>query len=174
MAQLFTMLHHRQTIIFRWTLLSIPLLDELITGFPLVGLPLLRDQLGLSYEQIGLLFSVAALSGMVTEPFINILSDRTSKRLWVIGGLLALAVSFALAGSTNSFIALLVAFAMMSSAGGAGVGQSEATLVDNRNHHRFAISIIQLDSALLAGCRLVARRSPVHIASTLPFQGRQK
>src|SRR5579859_3167555 len=130
MTQLFAALHRRQAFFFRWTLLSMPLLDELITGFPIVGLPLLRDQLGLSYEQIGLLFSISALSGMVIEPFINILSDRTSKRPWVIGGLLALAASFALAGSTNNFIALLAAFALMSPAGNAGVGQSEATLVN--------------------------------------------
>jgi len=75
MAQLFAALRLRQAIIFRWTLLSMPLLDELISGFPVVGLPLLRDQLGLSYDQVGLLFSVGALSGMVIEPFINILSD---------------------------------------------------------------------------------------------------
>jgi hypothetical protein len=49
----------------RLTLLSTVLLDGLITGFPVVGLPLLRDQLGLSYGQIGLLFSVEALSGMI-------------------------------------------------------------------------------------------------------------
>jgi FSR family fosmidomycin resistance protein-like MFS transporter len=130
MTQLFAALRRRQAFFFRWTLLSMPLLDELITGFPIVGLPLLRDQLGLSYEQIGLLFSISALSGMVIEPFINILSDRTSKRPWVIGGLLALAASFALAGSTNNFIVLLAAFALMSPAGSAGVGQSEATLID--------------------------------------------
>ncbi|TMD68646.1 MAG: MFS transporter [Chloroflexi bacterium] len=130
MAQLFAALRLRQAIIFRWTLLSMPLLDELISGFPVVGLPLLRDQLGLSYDQVGLLFSVGALSGMVIEPFINILSDRTSKRYWVIGGLLALSASFVLAGSSNNFIVLLAAFTLMFPANSAGSGLSEATLID--------------------------------------------
>ena len=130
MAQLFAALRLRQANIFRWTLLSMPLLDELISGFPVVGLPLLRDQLGLSYDQVGLLFSIGALSGMVIEPFINILSDRTSKRYWFIGGLLALAASFALAGGSNNFIVLLAAFALMFPADGVGVGLAEATLID--------------------------------------------
>lgn len=130
MAHVFAALRLRQAFIFRWTLLSMPLLDELITGFPIVGLPLLRDQLGLSYEQVGLLFSIGALSGMIIEPGINILSDRTPKRLWVIGGLLLLAVGFALAGSTTNFAVLLLAFALTSPAGCAGVGLSEATLID--------------------------------------------
>ncbi|HAE82133.1 MAG TPA: MFS transporter, partial [Ktedonobacter sp.] len=130
MAHLFAALRLHQAFIFRWTLLSMPLLDELITGFPIVGLPLLRDQLGLSYEQVGLLFSAGALSGMIIEPGINILSDRTSKRRWVIGGLLLLAVGFALAGSTTNFVVLLLAFALTSPADCAGVGLSEATLID--------------------------------------------
>lgn len=130
MTHLFAALRLHQSFIFRWTLLSMPLLDELITGFPIVGLPLLRDQMGLSYEQVGLLFSAGALSGMIIEPGINILSDRTSKRCWVIGGLLLLAVGFALAGSTTNFVVLLLAFALTSPAGCAGVGLSEATLID--------------------------------------------
>lgn len=166
MTQLFAALRLRQATIFRWTLLSMPLLDELISGFPFVGLPLLRDQLGLSYEQVGLLFSVGALSGMVIEPFINILSDRTSKRYWVIGGLLALSVSFGLAGSSNNFIVLLAAFALMFPANSAGSGLSEATLID---------ALPQEDMQTMASWTLMASigdlLSPltVGVIITLPF-----
>lgn len=73
----------------RATLLSYGLFDEIITGLPIVGLPLLRDYLGLSYQQIGLLFTVGSGSALLLEPLINILSDRHSKRYWVLGGLLA-------------------------------------------------------------------------------------
>jgi len=111
-------------------LLSTVLLDELITGFPVVGLPLLRDQLGLSYGQIGLLFSVEALSGMILGPIISLLSDRGSKRWWVVGGSLGLAISLVLMGSTHNFALLLAAFALSSPAGGAAVGLSQAALID--------------------------------------------
>ncbi len=114
----------------RLTLFGTVLLDELITGFPVVGLPLLRDQLGLSYGQIGLLFSVEALSGMIFSPIISLLSDRGSKRWWVIGGSLGLAISLVLMGSTHNFSLLLAAFALSSPAGSAAVGLSQATLID--------------------------------------------
>jgi predicted MFS family arabinose efflux permease len=114
----------------RLTLLSTVLFDELITGFPVVGLPLLRDQLGLSYGQIGLLFSVEALSGMILSPIISLLSDRGTKRWWVIGGSLGLAISLVLMGSTHNFGLLLAAFAFSSPAGSAAVGLSQAALID--------------------------------------------
>ncbi|MBV8694746.1 MAG: MFS transporter, partial [Ktedonobacteraceae bacterium] len=113
------------------TLLSMALLDELITGLAVVGLPLLRDQLALSYEQVGLLFSVGALSSLLLEPILNLLSDRGSKRWWILGGLLGLALAFALAGSIRNFIVLLVAFALIYPATGAAVGLSEAALIDS-------------------------------------------
>src|SRR5215472_15505386 len=129
------MIHHilfnaRKVSPLRMILLSTVLLDELITGFPVVGLPLLRDQLGLSYGQIGLLFSVEALSGMILSPIISLLSDRGSKRWWVVGGSLGLAISLVLMGSTHNFALLLAAFALSSPAGGAAVGLSQAALID--------------------------------------------
>ncbi len=111
----------RKILPLRSTLLSTVLLDELITGFPVVGLPLLRDQLGLNYGQIGLLFSVEALSGMILSPIISLLSDRGSKRWWVIGGSLGLAISLVLMGSSHNFGLLLAAFAFSSPAGSAAV-----------------------------------------------------
>jgi predicted MFS family arabinose efflux permease len=119
----------------RMTLLSLGLLDELIVGFALEGgLPLLRDQLGLSYEQVGLLFSVGALSALILEPIFNLLSDRYSKRWWILGGLLGLASGYALAGSTHNFIVLLIAFALTYPASGMAVGLSEAALIDDAPH----------------------------------------
>jgi predicted MFS family arabinose efflux permease len=107
------------------------LLDELIIGFAVVGLPLVRDQLGLSYEQVGLLFSVGALSSLILEPILNLLSGRGSKRWWIVSGSLVLALAFALAGSTYNFIVLLIAFALLYPATGAAVGLSEAALIDS-------------------------------------------
>ncbi|TMC22761.1 MAG: MFS transporter [Chloroflexi bacterium] len=120
---------------FRLALLSLTLLDELMVGFALeAGLPLLRDQVGLSYEQVGFLFSIGAVSALLLEPIINLLSDRTSKRWWVLGGLLSLALGYGLAGSTHNYIVLLIAFALIYPASGAAVGLSEAALIDDAPH----------------------------------------
>lgn len=98
------------------------LLDEVVTGFPVVGLPLLRDQFGLSYEQVGVLFGMSALCGMILDPIINLLSDRSSKRWWVLAGLLGLVLSFVLMGSVHNFGFLLLAFALYAPASNAAVG----------------------------------------------------
>src|SRR5438270_12489425 len=116
----------RQTSLLRLTLLHMGLLDELITGFPIVGLPLLRDQLGLTYAQVGLLFSAGALSSMIIEPIINLISDRHSKRWWILGGLLVLAACYALLGNVHSFGWLVFAFIVLYPAVGAAVELSQA------------------------------------------------
>ena len=66
-------------------LINMGLLDEMISGILFIGLPLLRGQLGLTYEQIGLIFSAAAVSGIVLEPPLYLFCDRGSKRWWILG-----------------------------------------------------------------------------------------
>jgi MFS family permease len=114
----------------RATLLATALLDELTFGFPVVALPLLRDALRLSYGQAGLIFTVGALSALVLEPGINLLSDGGSKRWFVLGGMLCVAGAFALAGMATSYALLLVAFAVLYPAIGAAVGLAQAALID--------------------------------------------
>ncbi|HEV2583560.1 MAG TPA: MFS transporter, partial [Ktedonobacteraceae bacterium] len=116
--------------LLRLSLLNMGLLDELLAGFFVIGLPLSRQQLGLSYGQIGLIFSVAALAGMVFDPVINLLSDRGSKRWWILGGLCGLVIADILAGSIATFPVLLVAWALGYTSGGAAIGLSQAALID--------------------------------------------
>ena len=121
------------------TLLSYGLFDEIVSGFPVVGLPLLRDRLGLSYEQIGLLFAAGSCSAMVLEPLINVLSDRHSKRWWILGGLLCLVLCFVVAAFVSSYAVLLVVFALYYPAVGTAVGLAEATLIDSDPDRSVAI-----------------------------------
>jgi predicted MFS family arabinose efflux permease len=114
----------------RALLLCMGLVDEVLTGIPIVALPLLRERLGLSYTQVGLLFTVAALSGMLLEPLINLFSDRRSKKPWILGGLFILAATAIIIGHTTSYIVLLLAFAVSYPAGDAAIGLSQATLID--------------------------------------------
>jgi len=106
------------------------LLDELISGFLFIDLPLVREQLGLSYEQLGLLFTVGACSGMILDPILSLLSDRSSKRWWILAGFMGLAVGFALLGSVQNFALLLATFVLIFPADSAAVGLSEAALID--------------------------------------------
>ncbi|HEY4033115.1 MAG TPA: MFS transporter [Ktedonobacteraceae bacterium] len=110
-------------------LLSYGLLDECIAGLPLVALPLLRDYLGLTYQQIGLLFTVGSGAALL-EPIINVFSDQHPKRLWILGGLLLLVLSYVIAGSTPNYALLLLAFAISFPAIGIAVGLAQATLID--------------------------------------------
>lgn len=114
----------------RSILLSYGLFDEIVSGLPVAGLPLLRDHLGLSYAQVGLLFAVGSCSAMVLEPIINVLSDHHSKRWWILGGLLSLIASFVLAGLTSAYLVLLLVFALYYPAVGTAIGLAEATLID--------------------------------------------
>jgi predicted MFS family arabinose efflux permease len=120
----------RHTTFLRWTLLGVALFDELVSGFLPVGLPLLQADLQLSYQQVGLLFTAGSVAAMLLEPGINVLSDRGSKRPWVLGGMLLLAIGFALAAAAPSFVWLLLAFTVTPPAGGAAVGLSQAVLID--------------------------------------------
>jgi predicted MFS family arabinose efflux permease len=114
----------------RATLLSYGLFDEIVAGLPVVGLPLLRDHLGLSYEQIGLLFAAGSCSAMVLEPIINVLSDHHSKRWWILGALVCLILSYGLAGLASNYSALLLVFVLYYPAVGTAVGLAEAALID--------------------------------------------
>ncbi len=114
----------------RSLLLCMGLLDELVVGIPVVALPLLRDRLGLSYVQIGLLFTAGALSSIVLEPLINLFSDRGSKRPWILSGLLILAVAFVVMSNATSYTLLLLAFIVYFPATDAATGLSQAVVID--------------------------------------------
>jgi MFS family permease len=113
-------------------LLSTALLDELTFGFLVVGLPLARDAFGMTYEQIGLLFTVGAISALIIEPGINLVSDHVSKRVPILGGMFALVFAFTLAGVTRNYVLLLLAVALADPAIGAAVGLAQAALVEQQ------------------------------------------
>lgn len=118
--------------LFRATLLSTALLDELGSGFLTVGLPLARDTFRLTYQQAGLLFTAGELASLVIEPGLNLASDRRTKRLPVLAGMVTLIGAFALAALAPSYPWLLLAVAVAFPATGAAVGLSQAALIDAR------------------------------------------
>ena len=123
------------------TLLAIELLDELVFGAREAAWPLLRDDLSLSYTQIGLLLSVPNLVALVVEPVLGVASVTWRRRALVVGGGLGFALALALAAAAQSFWALLVAFSVLYPASGAFVSLSQAALMDlepDRREHNMA------------------------------------
>ena len=116
----------------RGVLFGTALLDELTFGFLVVGLPLARDSFHMTYQQVGLLFTVGAVAALVIEPAINLASDHVSKRVPILGGMFCLVAAFTLAGLTRDYGLLLLAVALADPAIGAAVGLAQAALVEQR------------------------------------------
>jgi FSR family fosmidomycin resistance protein-like MFS transporter len=113
-----------------WLFLLIELFDELAYGIESAVLPALRDSLGLSYAQMGLLLGLPALIGTAVEFFIMLLGDTRLRKRLVIGGGLAIVLASLLLAGAQSFPAALLAFLIYFPASGAFVTLSQATLMD--------------------------------------------
>src|SRR5512139_1341302 len=111
--------------------LLIEFLDELVFGVSETAWPLIRDDLNLSYTQIGLLLSVPGIIAAFIEPFLGILGDVWKRRLLIIGGGIFFTFSLVLTAISKSFLPLLISFIIFSPASGAFVSLSQATLMDS-------------------------------------------
>lgn len=112
------------------TLLAIELLDELVFGAREAAWPAIRDDLSLSYAQIGLLLAVPSLVSTVLEPLLGLAAVVWRRRALVLGGGVCFCAALALAAGAPSYWVLLGAFAVLYPASGAFVALSEATLMD--------------------------------------------
>jgi MFS transporter, FSR family, fosmidomycin resistance protein len=111
--------------------LLIEFVDELIFGVGEVAIPLIRDDLHLSYTQIGLLLSLPGILGAFIEPFIGILGDVWKRRLLIITGGILFAASLAITSLSSSFALLLFSFILFFPSSGAFVSLSQANLMDS-------------------------------------------
>lgn len=94
-------------------------------------LPRLRDDLALSYTQVGLLFTVPGLISFIGEPLIGLLGDTPHRRSLVVGGIVATAVGLFLTGIAQTFAPILLAFSILYVASGAYVNLTQGTLIDH-------------------------------------------
>jgi FSR family fosmidomycin resistance protein-like MFS transporter len=92
--------------------------------------PVVRQDLSLSYTQVGLLLSIPGLASLVLEPAIGVLGDMGRRRALVVAGGLGFASALVLAASAPGFGLLLGAFLLMYPSSGAFVSLSQATLMD--------------------------------------------
>lgn len=115
---------------FVLVLLLIELLDELVFGAFEAAWPLIRDDLALSYSQIGLLLSVPSLAGNLIEPVLAVLGDVWRRRAIVLGGGVVFTLALALTAASHTFWLLMLSLVLFYPASGAFVSLSQATLMD--------------------------------------------
>ena len=90
--------------------LLIEFVDELVFGVGETAWPLFRDDLHLTYTQIGLLLSLPGIIAAFIEPFIGVLGDIWRRRVIImIGGVLFTASLF-MTSLSFSFLFLLLSF----------------------------------------------------------------
>lgn len=116
--------------LFILTLLAVEFLDELVFGVREAAWPLIRDDLRLTYTQVGIVLSVPAVFGNLVEPALGILGDVWRRRALVLAGGIVYALATVLVGLSPGFAVLLFAECASSPASGAFVGLSQATLMD--------------------------------------------
>ncbi len=128
--------HVLRLLAFPLTLLAIEFLDELVYGAGQAAWPVIRDDLGLSYVQIGALLSLPGVVGSLIEPFIGIAGDiirpggSSPRRTLILGGGVAFTLALLLAVVSQGFISLMIAFIVFYPASGAFVSLSQAALMD--------------------------------------------
>jgi FSR family fosmidomycin resistance protein-like MFS transporter len=116
--------------LFILTLLAVEFLDELVFGVRETAWPLIRDDLRLTYTQVGIVLSVPVVFGNLVEPAVGILGDVWRRRALVLAGGVVYAFATVLVGLSPNFAALLFAACASNPASGAFVGLSQATLMD--------------------------------------------
>lgn len=139
--------------------LLIEFLDELVFGVGEVAWPLIRDDLHLTYTQIGLLLSVPGILAAFIEPFIGILGDVWRRRALILLGGILFTASLFITSASYSFIILLSSFIIFNPSSGAFVNLSQANLMDSdSNRHEqnmarwtFAGSLGVLTGPILLG-----------------------
>src|SRR5258706_1780762 len=149
----------RRPTMFIFVLLAIEFLDEFVFGARETAWPLIRSDLHLTYEQIGVLLSVPIFTANLIEPVVGILGDVWKRRLLILGSGVAFMLELVLFAVGNSFGMLLVAFIVLYPASGGFVGLSQASLMDtepdrheqNMARWNLAGTIVVIAASLLIG-----------------------
>jgi FSR family fosmidomycin resistance protein-like MFS transporter len=139
--------------------LLIEFLDELVFGVGETAWPLFRNDLHLTYTQIGLLLSLPGIIAAFIEPFIGILGDVWKRRVLIITGGICFTLSLFMTSGSDSFLFLLASFILFFPSSGAFVSLSQANLMDsdtarheqNMARWTFAGSLGVLSGPLLLG-----------------------
>jgi len=111
--------------------LLIEFIDELVFGVGETAWPLFRNDLHLTYTQIGLLLTLPGIIAAFIEPFIGILGDIWKRRILIITGGIFFTLSLFMTSISYSFLFLLASFILFFPSSGAFVALSQANLMDS-------------------------------------------
>jgi MFS transporter, FSR family, fosmidomycin resistance protein len=111
-------------------LLLIECFDEVVFAVLGAAWPLIRDDLSLSYAQIGLLMAAPSVASAVLEPPLALAGDTRWRSRIIVAGGIAFALALLLTMQAQGFVGLLLAFLLMYPASGGFVSLSQAVLVD--------------------------------------------
>ncbi|MDZ8188276.1 MAG: MFS transporter [Nostoc sp. ChiSLP02] len=128
----------KSVILFISLLLAIETLDEIVDGVMGAAYPLIRDDLELSYVQVGLLLTIPNTVSSVIEPIFGILGDFGARRLLILTGGIGFAAALVLIALSHQFWSLLAALVLFYPASGAFVSLSQAILMDLEPHRHEA------------------------------------
>lgn len=120
----------RNVILLTIIFLAIELLDEFVDGVQGAAYPLIRNDLHLSYVQVGLLLTVPNTVSSLIEPILGIWGDLGQRRQLILAGGIGFVIALILISLSHHFFWLLVAFVLLYPASGAFVSLSLATLMD--------------------------------------------
>lgn len=111
--------------------LLIEFLDELVFGVGEAAWPLIRNDLGLNYVQIGLALSLPGILGNIIEPFLFVLGDIWKRRTIILLGGVFFTISLILTAVSGNFYLFLLSLILFNPASGAFVSLSQASLMDS-------------------------------------------
>lgn len=121
----------RTLLSFSFGLLCVEFIDELVDGVSGAAWPLIRNDLRLSYFQIGMLMSLPGLIAIFVESVLGILADVWKRRVLVLAGGISFAGALLLTSLSTSFVVLLCGSIIFYPASGAFVSISQAALMDS-------------------------------------------
>lgn len=102
----------------------------MIYGLQGAVLPQLKSDLALSYTDVGLLFTIPGLIGLLSDPLGGLIGDTRWRRALVVGGIAATAAGLFITGVAQAFPVILLSFSILYIASGAYVNLAQATLID--------------------------------------------
>jgi FSR family fosmidomycin resistance protein-like MFS transporter len=110
--------------------LLIEFFDELNYGVGNAALPAIRNDLGISYTQVGLLLGLPAIINTAIEPVLMLLGDTQYRKQIMLAGGIMIALSLAGIAFSHNFLVILFCMVIGYPASGAFVSLSQATLMD--------------------------------------------
>lgn len=147
-------------------LLAIEFVDEFTFGLREAAWPQIRDDLALSYFQIGLIFAVPGFASAVLEIGVGVLADIGHRRKLILAGGTLFGASLLVTAALPYFAVLLVTTVVLYPASGAFVALSQASLMDrepDRREQNMARWVFAGSIGVVAGSLAVAGGSVIGV-----------